>query len=57
MDYLDRGERAPEAWRTTQFDVVELAKKPRAQLLLMVAPPVEKLIEATATGTPALPGK
>jgi hexosaminidase len=57
MDYLDRGERAPEAWRTTQFDVVELARKPRAQLLLMVAPPVEKLMEATATGTPALPGK
>jgi hexosaminidase len=57
MDYVDRGERAPEAWRTTQFDLVELAKKPRAQLLLMVAPSVEKLIEATATGTPALPGK
>lgn len=57
MDYLDRGERAPETWRTTQFDLVELAKKPRAQLLLMVAPTVEKLIEATATGTPALPGK
>jgi hexosaminidase len=57
MDYLDRGERAPEAWRTTQFNAVELARRPRAQLLLMVAPSVEKLIEATGAGTPALPGK
>ncbi|MBZ5704324.1 MAG: family 20 glycosylhydrolase [Acidobacteriia bacterium] len=57
LDYLDRGERAPEVWRTTQLDLVELAKKPRAQLLLMVAPSVEKLIEASGAGTPALPGK
>jgi hexosaminidase len=56
MDYLDRGERAPEAWKAQQLALLEQAKKPQAQLLLMVAPSVEKLIEASAGQTP-LPAK
>ena len=42
LDYLDRGERPPDAWVTQQLAVVEQAKKPQAQLLLMVAPSVAK---------------
>lgn len=50
LDALDRGERLPEQWKTGQLAVLERAKKPKAQLLLMVAPSVLKLIEAGASG-------
>jgi len=52
LDYLDRGEPAPEAWRTQQLAFVEQAKKPRAQVMLVIAASVQKLIEASA-GHPA----
>jgi len=48
LEYLDRGARAPDAWATQQFALLEQAQKPKAQLLLMVAPPVLKLIEASS---------
>jgi hexosaminidase len=48
LDYLDRGERAPAAWATQQFALLEQAQKPKAQLLLMVVPSVQKLVEASS---------
>jgi hexosaminidase len=57
MDYLERGERAPETWKTEQLALVEQAKKPKADLLLMIAPSVQRLIEASAGQTAPLPGK
>lgn len=48
LDYLDRGEPAPAPWVTEQLALVEQAKKAQAQLLIMVAPSVEKLIQASA---------
>jgi hexosaminidase len=48
LDYLDRGERAPDAWATQQFAFLEQARKPKAQLLLMVVPSVQKLVEASS---------
>ncbi len=48
LDYLDHGERAPESWATQQFALLDQAQKPRAQLLLMVALPVQKLVEASS---------
>jgi hexosaminidase len=48
LDYLDRGARAPAAWATQQFALLEQAQKPKAQLLLMVVPSVRKLIEASS---------
>jgi hexosaminidase len=48
LDYLDRGEAAPAAWVSDQLALVEQAKKAQAQLLIMVAPSVEKLIQASA---------
>jgi hexosaminidase len=48
LDYMDRGERAPAAWATEQFALLEAAQKPKAQLLLMVAPSVQKLVEASS---------
>jgi len=46
LDYLDRAERGPNAWATQQFALLEGAQKPQAQLLLMVVPSVQKLVEA-----------
>ena len=59
LDYLDRGQRAPATWATQQLAVVEQAKKPQAQLLIMVAPSIQKLIEASAgdTASVELPAK
>jgi hexosaminidase len=51
LDYLDRGEPAPAAWVTEHLALVEQAKKAQAQLLIMVAPSVEKLIQASAGAT------
>lgn len=48
LDYLDRGEHPPAAWVTDQLTLIEQAKKPQGQLLLAVAPAVEKLILASA---------
>ena len=48
LDYMDRGERAPAAWATEQFALLEEAQKPRAQLLLMVVQSVQKLVEASS---------
>ncbi len=48
LDYIDRGERAPEVWATQQFTLLEQAQKPQSQLLLMVASSVQKLVEASS---------
>jgi hexosaminidase len=48
LDYLDRGEPAPAAWVAQQLAVVAQAKKPQVQLMLVVAPAVEKLVQASA---------
>jgi hexosaminidase len=53
LDYMDRGERAPDAWKAQQLQLVQQATQPKAQLLLMVAAPVEKLIQASAGEKPA----
>jgi hexosaminidase len=48
LDYIDRGQRTPAAWATQQFALLQQAQKPKAQLLLMVAPSVQKLVEASS---------
>jgi hexosaminidase len=48
LDYLNRGERAPDAWAKQQFALLDQAQKPKAQLLLMIVPSVEKLVEASS---------
>ncbi len=49
LDSIDKNQPLPDAWRTGQLGVVERSMKPRANLLVMVAPPIQKLIEATAS--------
>jgi hexosaminidase len=48
LDFLDRGDRAPDAWKVRQEALLQQAEKPQAQLLLMIVPAVRKLVEAAA---------
>ena len=48
LDALGKNQPLPESWRTEQLAVVERSMKPRANLLIMVAPSIQKLIEAAA---------
>jgi hexosaminidase len=52
IDALDHGQSPPETWRTEQLALIARAQTQRANLLLMVAPPIGKLIEATAHPQP-----
>lgn len=47
LDYLDAGGKAPAAWRDQQLAFLKEAQKPQAETLNMVAPSVQKLVEAT----------
>jgi hexosaminidase len=49
LDYIARNQPAPDDWKTRQVAMIEQAKKPQAQLLLVMAPAVQKLVEASAT--------
>jgi hexosaminidase len=51
LDYLDKSEVSPEAWRTQQLAQADTAQAPQANLLLVVVQPVRQLIEATAGRT------
>ena len=50
IDYIEKKERAPEAWHTQQIALVQSAAKPTADLNLAIVPAVQKLIEASASG-------
>ena len=48
LDYLERGERGPDVWKTQELAVLERAGTAKADLLLMVVAPVRELVEASA---------
>ena len=48
LDSLDKNQPLNENWRTEQLAVVQRSLQPRANLLIMVAPPIQKLIEAAS---------
>ena len=48
LDYLQSGGRPPDAWLKEQRALLERAQQPRAELLIMVVPPIRKLVEAAA---------
>jgi hexosaminidase len=50
LDFANKGGAAPDDWKTQQLAVIEQVKKPKAQLLLMPAPAIQKLVEAVAAG-------
>jgi hexosaminidase len=45
LDYLDKSTPSPNPWQVQQLALVERAKTPKADLLLMVVEPVQQLIE------------
>jgi hexosaminidase len=48
LDYLDRSQPAPDSWKTQQLTLIDQAKKPSADVLLMIAAPVQQLVEASS---------
>jgi len=55
LDYLDRHERAPDEWKALQMTALDQARKPKAQVLLMIVPAVQKLVEVATGQTPSQP--
>jgi hexosaminidase len=50
LDVLSKGAPAPDDWKAQQLAIVDQAKTPKSQLLLMPAPAIQKLVEAIAAG-------
>ena len=50
LDYIAKGTAASQDWIAQQLAALEQIKKPKAQLLLMPAPAVQKLVEAAGAG-------
>jgi hexosaminidase len=50
LDAIAKGQPAPDSWKAQQPAILEQVKKPKAQLLLIPAPAVQKLIEAATAG-------
>jgi hexosaminidase len=46
LDSADKGISLPDSWRAEQKTIVDRTQKPRANLILAVAPAIQKLIEA-----------
>jgi hexosaminidase len=47
LDYLDKSTPSPSSWRAQQLALVERARTPKADLLLLVVEPVQQLIEGS----------
>jgi hexosaminidase len=56
LDYLDHSEKPPAGWEQQQLTLIQQAFEPKAQLLLMACPAMQKLIQFSAgdklTGLP-----
>src|SRR5256714_1534092 len=50
LDAIAKGQPAPDAWKAQQLAILEQVKKPKAQLLMIPAPAIQKLIEAASAG-------
>jgi hexosaminidase len=48
LDYLERGDQPPDDWKAQQMSILQRAQQPKAQMLLMVVPPIQKLVEFVA---------
>jgi hexosaminidase len=50
LDFIAKGGGAPDDWKAQQLAAIQQIQKQKAQLLLMPAPAIQKLIEAAAAG-------
>ena len=53
LDALAKKQSLADSWRKEQLAVAERSMQPRANLLIMVAPPIQRLIEAGSSGAGA----
>jgi hexosaminidase len=51
LEFLEHSQPAPADWKQSQLAILEDAKKPKSQLLLMVAPAVQRLVEGKPRST------
>jgi hexosaminidase len=51
LDYLDKSEASPDAWRTLRLSLMTSTKTPKAEMLLMIVDPVQQLVEASGQPT------
>ena len=49
LEAIAKGQPASDSWKAQQLAVIEQAKKPKAQLLLIPVPAVQKLLEAATS--------
>lgn len=50
LDYISKGQRAPDDWKAQQLAALQEVEAPKAQLLVMPAPAVQELVEAASAG-------
>jgi hexosaminidase len=50
LDAIAKGQPIPDSWKAQQLATIEQVRKPKAQLLMIPAPAVQKLVEAAAAG-------
>ncbi len=55
LDYIDARKTAPPQWRLQQVAMMQQAAKPTGDLVLAVAPAVQKLVEASSAAAVAAP--
>ena len=55
LDFIAKGQPAPDDWKARQLAALQQVAKPKAQLLLMPAPAVQKLVEAASATIPCSP--
>jgi hexosaminidase len=52
IDLIDKGHAAPDSWHGEQLAMIQQAEKPTADLILAVAPSVQKLVDSSASVAP-----
>ena len=52
LDFFELEQRPPEGWQKECAAVLEQAEKPQAEMLIAIAPPIKKLIQAAAAFNP-----
>ncbi len=54
MDYIERREKAPADWVASQMTMLQQAQQQKAQLVIMVVAPVQKLVQSASSGAAAV---
>ncbi|MGA6955031.1 MAG: family 20 glycosylhydrolase [Candidatus Acidiferrales bacterium] len=49
LDFIDKGQTAPDSWHKQQLTMIQLVEKPTADLIFAVAPAVQQLVDASAS--------